>query len=74
MAFSEQELIKIKEKLPRGYSKTLAQKFDITPKSIGRILKGTQNNEDVVLAALFLAEEHQQRISQAKEKLTPASL
>lgn len=69
MVFSQEELQQIKSKLPRGYSKTLARKFKLTPKSIGRILKGDQNNNEVVIAAFTLADEHQQKLTETKKGL-----
>ena len=70
MAFTKQELQKISEELPRGYSKILAQQFGLKSGYIRNILSGSANNDMVVLAAFDLAKSYQQKMETTKTELS----
>lgn len=70
MAFTDEELIKIKVDLPKGANQKLAEKFDMHPSSIRKILAGQRINEEVVLAAYELSKEHKTKMSQVKAELS----
>jgi len=72
MPFTAEELSKIRQELPRGYSNTLAKKFNMTPASIRNVLSGYSKNDEVVLAAFALAKERKLKIEQTKTALQSA--
>jgi hypothetical protein len=70
MTFTTEELKKLRTSLPKGASQTLADKFSLKPGSVRNILSGFSKNDDLLLAAIELANEHQVKISSAKATLS----
>lgn len=69
MAWTSEELKKIRENLPLNGRQILADKFEITYRSIGRILSGTSKNDAVLIAASAMAREHQELIEKSKQSI-----
>jgi hypothetical protein len=59
---TKEELTKLREKLPSGYRKTLAEEFNVTTTHIGYVLRGDRNNFRIVESAVALAKNHQQKL------------
>ena len=72
MAFTNEELQKIKADLPRGAQRKLAVQFDLSYGAIRNILAGNHNNDEVVLAAFEMGREYRQKLEQAKKTLSLA--
>ena len=70
MPFTKEEKKVLREKLPRGYSRTLATQFGLDAKHIRNILGGSANNDSVVIAAFELAEKHNAGLEKTKSALT----
>ena len=70
MAFSKEELKKIKQGLPRGAAKEIAQSLGLAYVTVNKILNGHFNNDEVILAAFDKYEAHQLKIDQAKKRLS----
>jgi len=66
---TEKDLIKLKNKLPKGYRETLADKFGITVGYVDQILRGEKERLDVIDAAIELAEAHKQYLAEQKLKI-----
>ncbi len=50
-------LKKLKEKLPRGYAKKIANKLNISESTVRKVINGQRNNFNVIVVALELAKE-----------------
>ena len=70
MAFTKEELQKIRAALTAAELTQLADNFNLKPGSLRNILAGRAKNEAVVLAAFDKAEEQINRIRLAKSKLS----
>lgn len=70
MPWTNEELKKIREDLPKNGSKELADKFDMKPGSIRNILSGLSTNDEVVLAAFELGQEYQKKLNAVKTQLS----
>lgn len=66
MQFTELELKALRDSLPRGAAKSLAEKFSLKAGSVRNLLSGKGNNEEVILAAIDMAREYKSKIEQAK--------
>jgi DNA replication protein DnaD len=65
------ELEKLKSKLPRKWRTELWRrlgKYSIS--AINQVMRGDYNNDEIIDAALGLAEEHQATLKARKEKLS----
>ncbi len=60
---------KLKEKLPRGYAKTIANKLDISESTVRKVLNGQRNNLNVIEAAIELAKKALQRQNDMKKEI-----
>ena len=63
------DLLNLKTKLPRGARKTLAEITGKSVQTIDGVLAGRFENDEVVEAAITLAEEHQLRLKSLSEKI-----
>jgi len=70
MEFTREELKKVSSNLPPSGREQLAEKFKIKLGSLRNILAGRSTNNEVVLAAIELAEGHKKALKEAKEKLS----
>lgn len=68
-AFSKAELDKIRENLPAGSYDVLAKKFSLKATYVQNILTGHSTNDDVVLSAMDIVREYNEKIKQAQEAL-----
>lgn len=70
MQFSKEQLSTLREQLPRGAAKKLAEMHFLEPGSVRNILSGLSNNEAVILSAVEMAREYQEKLANAKNSLT----
>ena len=66
MTWTDEQLQKIKESLPRDGRKRLAEQFGFKPGSIRNILSGLSKNDDVVIAAIDMAKDYQETLNSKK--------
>jgi len=66
---NKEDLKILKEKLPTGYTNILAEKFDLSPSSITKILNNVWERLDVVEFAIKLAEENKNKSSGLSKKI-----
>lgn len=62
-------LQKIKERLPKGYAKTLMGRINVSESTIYKTLRGDLDNETVIKAALELIEENLQLNADIKKRI-----
>jgi transcriptional regulator with XRE-family HTH domain len=65
------ELKRLRKKLPKTASKDLAVQFNMRQQSINSILNGTRFNEDVLDAAINMADQYQ-KLLKKKSKIIKA--
>jgi hypothetical protein len=51
------ELKKIKKYLPKGYTQTLANEFNVTPMTVSNALNGKFKRYDIITSAIKMARE-----------------
>lgn len=66
---NELELIKLKEKLPKGFRQRLASITGYSVRSIDGVLAGQFLNEEILRAAIAMAEEYQSELKKLSEKI-----
>lgn len=66
---TEKELIKLKNRMPKGYREMLAEQFGITSGYIDQIFRGEKDRIDVIDAAIELATAHKQKLASQKLKI-----
>lgn len=66
---SKKELAKLRRALPRGYAKTLAETTGFDPVYVYRVINGDRKNEDIITAAIQLAEENRRKEAERKERI-----
>jgi hypothetical protein len=65
------ELDKLKSKLPKRYRMILWKRLNrYSLRTIGAVLKGEFDNKEILDAAIFLAEEHQNDLRSQKDKIS----
>ena len=62
-----EELSKLKELLPRGYARTLAEEFKCTESTVHNTLNGKTNRFDIIKRAVEMAKESKQVIYEVSE-------
>lgn len=72
MAWSKEELGKLRSELPRGAAAELSQLCGLKPGSIRNILSGQAKNDEVILAAIDLAKAYQAKLAQGKKSIAVA--
>ncbi len=68
--WSKSELKKLRQSLPDGWAGVLADKHNLSPGTITNVIYGSQVNDQVVLSAIELAEEHKRLIASKKEAIS----
>lgn len=66
---TSKDLLKLKEAMPLGYRDQLAAKFEVTPTTIDRVLRGVGNRPEIIAAAIEIAETHKQYLAELKAKI-----
>lgn len=63
MTLTHEALETLRKRLPRGYQSTLVRQFDgrYSQSYISRVAHGTLSNEEVLVALVELAEEHERK-------------
>ncbi|WP_338813645.1 hypothetical protein V9L05_19935 [Bernardetia sp. Wsw4-3y2] len=64
------ERINLKELLPRGYAKIVANEFGCSPEKIYSISAGRTKNNEILLHLLNMAEQEYNRVIEIEQKLT----
>jgi len=57
------------EKLPNNYLKVISVRTEYSRNYIWQVLHGERNNQDILSAALTLADEHQTEIISIRKKI-----
>lgn len=66
---TKKELIKLRKLMPKGYRKTLAEKFGISGSYITQIFRGEKTRPDVIDEAIEIAAAHKQTLADQKAKI-----
>ena len=56
-----EEIQKLKEKLPHGWTRRLSKMAGVTVRTVSKVFNGLSENTEVLNAAIKLIEEEQQR-------------
>lgn len=64
---NDKELNKLRNKLPRGYRKMIADTTGKHMNTVAAVLKGKYFNQEIIEAAISLAAEHQEALKKQRE-------
>jgi len=63
------DLKKLRKRLPRSWAKLIAEKLNLSPIYVFKVLSGDRNNDTVILAAIDLAEESKEEKEKMRERI-----
>ena len=66
---TQEKLFTLRDKLPWGAQKKIADKLDVTVTLVNKVLNGHWQNDDVIAAAFEMAEEAELKQKMLAEKI-----
>ena len=66
---TKEEVIKIKEKLPNGWQKTISQATGYSTVFVSHVINGKRENESIVRAALILIKGNEETKKELSKKI-----